>query len=253
MEKTPWLVLKFGGSSVATTERWRSISRLVMNRAQDARIVVVCSALKGISDMLESLPEAALGGHHQAILHAIRVQHHALAEDLGVDVTEGIESLCEDLDRLCLGASLVGEFGPRLRARVMSAGELLSTRIGAGFLRHVGIDCAWLDARECLLSKDLTGDQWRDYLSAPMRDGRSPKLQEKLLKLGHRVYLTQGFIGRNKQGQTVLLGRGGSDVSAALLQLRSRPNAVRSTRMSPGCTPQILSGYPLRDCSPAGL
>ena len=100
MEETPWLVLKFGGSSVATTERWRSISQIVMNRAQDARVVVVCSALKGISDMLESLPEAAIGGHHKANLHAIRIQHHALAEELGVDVTEGIDSLCEDLERL---------------------------------------------------------------------------------------------------------------------------------------------------------
>ena len=216
MASPPWLVLKFGGSSVATTDRWRSISSIVMNRAKTANVVVVCSALKGISDMLESLPDATLGGQHKAILHAIRVQHHALANDLGVDVTEGIDSLCEDLDRLCLGASLVGEFGPKLRARVMSAGELLSTRIGAGFLRHVGIDCAWLDARECLISAEETGDSWRDTLSAQMRDGASPELQERLNRDGHRVYLTQGFIGRNPSGQTVLLGRGGSDVSAAL-------------------------------------
>ena len=216
MEETPWLVLKFGGSSVATTERWKSIATIVLERAKTTRVLVVCSALKGISDMLESLPEATLGGQHKPILNAIKVQHHALADALGVDVRDRIESLCEDLDRLCLGASLVGEFGPKLRARVMSAGELLSTRIGAGFLHHIGIDCAWLDARDCLQSSSTLGDDWRDFLSAEMKDGASSDLQALLTERGHRVYLTQGFIGRNTTGQTVLLGRGGSDVSAAL-------------------------------------
>ena len=147
MDDNPWLVLKFGGSSVASTETWKAISSIVIDRAKTSRIVIVCSALKGVSDMLESLPNATMGGQHKAILHAIKAQHLALANALGVDVNDRIESLCEDLDRLCLGASLVGEFGPRLRARVMSAGELLSTRIGAGFLHHIGIDCAWLDAQ----------------------------------------------------------------------------------------------------------
>jgi len=216
MSDVPWVVLKFGGSSVATAERWKQITSIVLERAAHSRVLVVCSALSGVSDMLESLPDATLGGHHGPILEAVKKQHFALADSLGVDVTQPLNSLCKDLDRLCLGASLVGEFGPKLSARVLSAGELLSTRIGAGFLRHMGLDCAWLDARECLESEPVTGDDWRHYLSAGVEDKPLPALQEKLQKSGHRIYLTQGFIARDPAGHTVLLGRGGSDVSAAL-------------------------------------
>jgi diaminopimelate decarboxylase/aspartate kinase len=216
MEETPWVVLKFGGSSVATATHWKKIAQIVHERAQHSRVLVVCSALTGVSDMLESLPHATLGGQYKPILQAIKTQHHALATTLGVDVTERLNSLCSDLERLCLGASLVGEFGPRLRARVLSAGELLSTRIGAGFLHHMGIDCEWLDARSCLTSKGAHGDPWRHYLSATIEDGPDPKLQARLNEKGHRVVMTQGFVGRDPEGNTVLLGRGGSDVSAAL-------------------------------------
>jgi diaminopimelate decarboxylase/aspartate kinase len=216
MEETPWVVLKFGGSSVATAQRWKEIVQIVHKRAQHNRVLVVCSALTGVSDMLESLPHATLGGQHKAILEAIKVQHHALASALGVDVRERLDSLCGDLDRLCLGASLVGEFGPKLRARVMSAGELLATRIGAGFLHHMGLDCEWLDARSCLTSQGAQGDPWRHYLSASVADGPDPELQARLNTGGHRVVMTQGFVARDPEGHTVLLGRGGSDVSAAL-------------------------------------
>jgi diaminopimelate decarboxylase/aspartate kinase len=216
MKETPWVVLKFGGSSVATGQRWKEIVRIVHQRAQHHRVLVVCSALTGISDMLESLPRATLGGQYKPILEAIKVQHHALADSLGVDVTQRLSSLCGDLDRLCLGASLVGEFGPRLRARVLSAGELLSTRIGAGFLHQMGIDCDWLDARTCLTSQGAQGDPWRHFLSASVDDGPNPDLQSRLNESGHRVVITQGFIGSDPDGNTVLLGRGGSDVSAAL-------------------------------------
>ena len=216
MEETPWVVLKFGGSSVATAKRWKKIAQIVHERAQHSRVLVVCSALTGVSDMLESLPHATLGGQYKPILQAIKTQHHALAHSLGVDVTDRLNNLCDDLERLCLGASLVGEFGPRLRARVLSAGELLSTRIGVGFLHHLGINCDWLDARDCLASNDAQGDPWRHYLSATIEDGPNPELQARLKERGHRVVVTQGFMGRDSEGNTVLLGRGGSDVSAAL-------------------------------------
>jgi diaminopimelate decarboxylase/aspartate kinase len=216
MNETSWVVLKFGGSSVATAERWKQITSIVHDRAQNSRVLVVCSALSGISDMLESLPSATLGGQHEPILEAIKAQHNDLADSLGVDVAEHLDSLCENLNSLCLGASLVGEFGPRLSARVLSAGELLSTRIGAGFLHQLGIDCAFLDARTCLTSQGAAGDPWRHFLSATVDDGPDPALQDRLNESGHRVYLTQGFIARDPEGHTVLLGRGGSDVSAAL-------------------------------------
>jgi diaminopimelate decarboxylase/aspartate kinase len=58
MEETPWVVLKFGGSSVATATHWKKIAQIVHERAQHSRVLVVCSALTGVSDMLESLPHA---------------------------------------------------------------------------------------------------------------------------------------------------------------------------------------------------
>ncbi len=214
----PWVVLKFGGTSVATLERWQAIASIIRRRGEERlRSLVVCSALAGVSNELEKLLALGVSGRHEDQLRAIAGRHRAFAAELGVDAAL-IEPLLEDLGRLATGIALTREASPRLRAQVMATGELLATTLGAAWLNRSGIPTAWRDARQWLVSDDRAGvSEEQRYLSAACRADRDGKLIGELQAIPEQAVLTQGFIARNSRGEGVLLGRGGSDVSAAYL------------------------------------
>jgi diaminopimelate decarboxylase/aspartate kinase len=213
----PWVVLKFGGTSVSTKERWATIATLAERRsAEGLRPLIVCSALSGISNRLEELLALAVEDRHEEALAAIRSRHFELGEALGVPAEEILSADFEELARLTLAASLLREAGPRLKARVMAFGEILSTRLGAAYLNSRGASTAWLDARSALVAREEPhANPARAYLAASCDCERDEELLARLAAEPAAVVLTQGFIGRNPAGETVLLGRGGSDTSAA--------------------------------------
>lgn len=219
--EAPWVVLKFGGTSVASLARWRIIASVLRERLEEGvRPVVVCSALAGKSDLLEQLlAQAEAGGDVRPLLSEVAEAHRQLAADMELDADQVIGELLEELERLARGARLVEEASPRVRARVMSMGELMSTRLGAAWLRAQGLAVAWADARELLVAQTnphvLATAPAHHYLSAVCSYEPSPDMQAKLDALDAGVVLTQGFIASDAEGDTVLLGRGGSDTSAA--------------------------------------
>ena len=224
MEKS-WIVLKFGGTSVSSIERWKTIaSTLETYISEGYRPLVVCSALAGESNLLEKmLADAELGNDVRAGLDEVIRTHHELAGAMDLDADEVLGDLFEELRRLTSGARLVEEASPRTRARVMSMGELMSTRLGAAWLSRHGLRASWQDAREMLTA--LEGDTksvatGRNYLSAVCSHDPDPELEARLRGLEADVVLTQGFIASDSRGDTVLLGRGGSDTSAAYFAAR---------------------------------
>ena len=211
---TPWIVLKFGGTSVTGRENWERIASIVQQRKEEGkRILVVCSALSKVSDALELLAvQSSKGDDNTAILAQIKQQHQQQATELGVSLSS-VEGFIQDLETLTKGASLIQEVSPKLWARILSAGELMSTKLGAEWLCTQGVHAHWLDARSVLRTK---GSQRKtDYLSARAEYESDVALQEQLNSSPYDVVVTQGFIARNQLGETVLLGRGGSDTSAS--------------------------------------
>ena len=222
--KSPWVVMKFGGTSVSSVENWETIAELVQARL-DAGLqpVVVHSALSGISNALEETLATAVAGDPSTQLEAIRRQHFELAEALGLDAAPLLEDRLHELEQLVAGVRLVKEVSVRVRVRVMALGELLSTSLGVAFLQKKGLPATWMDARDLLTSRSRPGrNPATSYLSATCDFAPDPALRETLD--GQGVVLTQGFIARNTSGETVLLGRGGSDTSAAYFaaKLQSR-------------------------------
>jgi diaminopimelate decarboxylase/aspartate kinase len=218
----PWVVLKFGGTSISTPERWSTIANLVERRLSEGlRPLVVCSALAGISNHLKILLALAVEGRHEEDLAAIRARHLELGAGLKIDAAALLRDDFEELSRLTLAASLLREAGPALEARVMALGELMSTRLGAACLSSRGIETAWLDARAALETREdpLAGGP-RAYLAATCDFERDEELGRRLDEIPAAAVITQGFIARNREGQTVLLGRGGSDTSAAYFAAR---------------------------------
>lgn len=221
-----WVVLKFGGTSVSSRTRWETITEILRARlAEGFRPLVVCSALSQVSNQLEALLQEAEAARDLAEgLDKLRATHWSLAQELNLDAEKLIGEDLRELERVLTGISLTREVTPRLRAQVLSAGEVMATRLGAAWLASQGLDATWQDARDLLearLETRTAQASWeRQYLSATCAFDFDPELDARLQALGHAVPLTQGFIARGPEGHTVLLGRGGSDTSAAYLAAR---------------------------------
>ena len=211
-----WVVLKFGGTSVSSAANWRNIADVIRARRADGlRPVVVHSALSGITDRLEALLGAAVEGHHELVLEAIEAKHRALAADLGIAADARFETLLEELRRIARSIAETRESSDRVRARVMAMGELLATAIGAIYLNAAGIATTWVDARRVLRAERREGSNAKAaFLSATCDYAPDAGLQADWAAL-EAVVITQGFIAADEAGETVLLGRGGSDTSGA--------------------------------------
>jgi diaminopimelate decarboxylase/aspartate kinase len=211
-----WVVLKFGGTSVSSVANWRNIAGVLRDRmAANLRPVVVHSALSGVTDRLEALLSAALGGSHAAVLAQIDRGHRDLAQQLAIVPSVQFDALMDDLKRMADAIAETRELSDRIRARVMAMGELLATSLGCTFLNDQGIDTAWVDARQFLRAERRHGSNEKaGFLSATCDFAPDSRLQAQWRALD-QVVITQGFIAANDDGDTVLLGRGGSDTSAA--------------------------------------
>jgi diaminopimelate decarboxylase/aspartate kinase len=212
-----WIVLKFGGTSVSSLPTWNNIAQVARARLEGgARVMIVHSAIAGITDRLERLLDAAIGQSQDEELRAIEERHRHLAQELGVPLGEEVERQLAELREITSGIALVREVSDRTRARVMASGELMATRLGARFLEARGLEVAWADARTLLRAERHGGSAKASVLSAVCGFAPDAPLQARLGR-GAPLLVTQGFIASDEDGQTVLLGRGGSDTSAAYL------------------------------------
>ncbi|HAU1149618.1 TPA: bifunctional aspartate kinase/diaminopimelate decarboxylase [Legionella pneumophila] len=211
------VVIKFGGTSVSTRATWNNIAAITQKHLNTGvQPVIVCSALTQISNKLEKAIEAALLDEHHSLFNDIQSSHLNLAEQLEVN-HQLIANDLHQLQQWLTGISLLKQAPAKTHAQILSLGELMMTRMGHAFLERHEIKVKWYDARELLTSTPTLGGETMNYLSARCESEYDPALVEKFLSTGAQAIITQGFFAANPHGETVLLGRGGSDTSAALL------------------------------------
>ncbi len=215
---TRWIVLKFGGTSVSNLPNWKNIGAIARKRGADgANVLIVHSAVSGITDRLEKLLVAALAGEHEEALQSLIGRHEQLCEELAIGVSPQLQGYFDALRAIAQGVHLTQEVSERTRAMVLSHGELMSTEIGSRFLAREGMDVRWWDVREGLKAEERSfASRAGNWLSATCDFTPDAQLAERLAALAP-VVITQGFIASDERGDTVLLGRGGSDTSAAYL------------------------------------
>jgi diaminopimelate decarboxylase/aspartate kinase len=208
-------VLKFGGTSIATRAGWDAIEGVVRrHEASGRRPLVVCSAAAGITNRLTALTGPGLTDAEIADgLAAVARVHRALAVALELDSSS---LLAEDEASLARACAAPRPLSPAACAAILAHGELISTRLGAAFLARRGLSVARVDARTLLLAVD-EGDRAERTLSARCRPRSTRELRAALDATGADVIVTQGFIAGGPNGETALLGRGGSDASGAYL------------------------------------
>ena len=217
----PWLVLKFGGTSVSGKQQWETIASLASQRVDDGnRVLLVCSAVSGITNALQALADNA-EHYDSGEVTLVLDRHRHLCEELEVEADDLVDRAGEEITRLLGLIADAPDQDSRYSAvaLLLPVGEWLSTRIGERYLAG-SLPVEWVDARQALQAVPEPGTSLRrSRLSARCKTAADQSLignwQEK-----PPLLITQGFIAAHPDGGTALLGRGGSDTSAALLASR---------------------------------
>lgn len=205
-------VLKFGGTSVGTIESLRNVKSIV--ESIDGPVVVVVSALGGLTDKLIATAKAASVGddsykaEHQAIID----RHHKIIEgtvkeELREEIRAIVDPLLKELGDVYLGISLLRDLSDNTLDRVVSFGERMSSVI----ISRVIEDAVHFDSTEFIRTVRHHGHHLLDS------EVSQPLIEAAFSSRPWKRVIAPGFIARDAEGRYTNLGRGGSDYTAAIL------------------------------------
>ncbi len=221
------VAFKFGGSSLLGAERMGQAARLVLAEAQESRVCVVVSAMKGVTDHLLSIEQILSMEQNRAAVKLARARREAEAVlDVHLEVLDDLR-LDEEKNRRVhgelqlLGRDLLHEVATHGRAaanaefadRLASFGERFSARLFAAALEKLGVASVPVTSSEFVLTCDTFRDA-QPHLEETKRRGREillPLLEEGI------VPVVTGFIGATPDGRITTLGRNSSDFSGAII------------------------------------
>lgn len=210
-------VLKFGGSSVGSPSRIKEVIDIVVKSDKNnGRVAVVFSAFQGVTDTLINLANLACSGSQQYItsLEELKERHFEAVRELipvknQSHILTNILFNIKELSDILHGVSLIKELTGKTQDHVLSFGERLSAFIISEALKERGVDAEFLDSRELLICDDNFG-------AGRINFEISDKNIELYFKNHPKLQVITGFIASTKRGETITLGRGGSDYSASI-------------------------------------
>lgn len=209
-------VLKFGGSSVADAERIRKVGAIIGEARREGPVVVVVSALAGVTDELVALADpAAASADTGDRVRRLEERHRRTLDALAPedrDARDVLDRTFEELARLVTGVAYIGDCPPAVRDRILATGERLSAPLVAACLRAAVVAAEAVDGAEVIRTDSAFGGAAVDLqatreLAAPRLGAPDPP----------HVPVVTGFIGADRRGATTTLGRGGSDLTATVL------------------------------------
>jgi len=216
--------MKFGGTSVASGENIRHIANLIANYVgQGYAIVVVVSALKGVTDKLVEVSEQAKKGNRDYIhefKQEIAENHLTVARKAVRDkvIREEVERIVtatvDELEKVLTGIIYLGDLTPKSEDYVLSFGERLSTPIIWGALKDSGLNAQHYTGKDAGIVTDSNFGE-----ASPLMNVTKHQVREKVEPLLGKgiVPVVTGYIAATQDGVTTTLGRGGSDYTATIL------------------------------------
>jgi aspartokinase/homoserine dehydrogenase 1 len=218
MSALRWRVLKFGGTSVAGGDRLTAAVAATLEAARESRVLVVVSALAGVTDQLVGLVEAAVAGDpvFRDGLRRLRDRHRTRLREVAsgrpaLAAADALDRVLPALETRLEGVFRLGEAPPGTRAEILAAGERLSLPLFAAALAGTGRAVESIDATELVA---VEGERERGQ---PDLAVTRAWVASRLSGRGTDLAVVPGFFGAGRDGRLRLLGRGGSDTSATLL------------------------------------
>lgn len=218
------IVMKFGGTSVKDGKSILHCANLVKKFSKNNEIVVVTSAMAGVTDSLLHAAKKCCNDpspgfiklfiaemtkrHYDAVNEAVR------NEEIKSKVLSKIDKLLDELEKVLLGINYLGELTPRSLDYILSFGERLSAPILSASLLSTGVDSLALEGGDAgILTDDTYGR------AKPLAEvyGTIKSRLEPLISIKRSIPVVTGFIGTTKSGNITTLGRGGSDLTATLI------------------------------------
>jgi len=211
------LVQKFGGTSLADLAGFEASAGVISRYTDEYQVIVVLSAVKGVTDLLLAAIDTAVEGSNGAEhLEQAIARERSVVQDLaeqGVETPLGSAYLEEQqvtLARRVEGIRLLGQCPDETRARILASGEGFSSRLMVDLLNDKGYRAQWSDTDVL----PLANEDWLDSLVDT--EAAAPLLKDRL-EPESQVMVLPGFYGRNASGGIQLLGRNGTDYSAAVI------------------------------------
>ena len=209
-------VLKFGGTSVANPDSLSLVIDIIQK--SDQRQLIIVSALSGITDLLSIMADRAskseknykeylitLEERHKILIdHFIPVTNHS-------EIKSFLKAQINELEEFLESLYTLNELTSKTNSKILSFGEILSSNIIFNILKQKGCDIIFKDTRELIFKKNINDREVvDDFLS-------EKKTVSFLSKNRNKIILLPGFIASDNDGNTLTLGRGGSDLTASLL------------------------------------
>ncbi len=218
------VIMKFGGTSVATGEKIKNLARLVADYArQDYTIAIVVSALDGITEQLIEATEKAEKGKADFI-HLFKQQileRHFKAAKVAIEnkkilkeIQDVIQAIVDELEKVLIGICYLKELTPKSSDYVLSFGERLAAPIVYGALRDVRLKTQYFSGKEAGIVTDSNFGE-----ASPLMDVTTHQLKERIEPLleDRIIPVVTGFIAATQEGVITTLGRGGSDQTGTIL------------------------------------
>lgn len=220
-------VLKFGGSSVANAENINRVVAIIKDTIGDDKVVVVLSAMGGITDMLIQCGTLASSGDefYKNKLQEIEQRHLDTVKSL-IPVTQQssmlswVKKRCNELEDICNGVFLLGELSDRTKDRIVSYGEHISSQLLSAKLKSEGIENVWKDSRELIITDAGFTQATVDFTVT------NENIQQYFSNSSASLFIMPGFVAADPSGATTTLGRGGSDFTAAIIGAGANASVV---------------------------
>ena len=219
-------VLKFGGSSVANSENIRKVKDIIQLK-KGAKTVVIVSALGGVTDELLKCGTLAASGDssYKENLHRLNERHLTVAKELlPLNNQSGVLSFVmqqfNEVEDICNGIFLLNDFTERTKDRILSYGELISSKIISSYLATDGLQNKWIDARKLVLTDS------QHTRAVVQFEKTQQNIQSFFSDANEDVFVVPGFVAADEKENTTTLGRGGSDYTAAIIAAALNASAV---------------------------
>ena len=210
-------VMKFGGTSVGSVKSILSLKEIVEAEARTQPVIVVVSALDGITDKLIATSQMAKQGdeHYREEFDAMVKRHHQMIDTIiqddkkRVDLFNNVDQLFDQLKSIFYGVYLIHDLSKKTEDTIVSYGERLSSHIVAAMVKN-GVR---MNSRDFIRTEKKQGKHVIDA------DLTTQLVKETFKELNNnQIYVVPGFVARDRDThETTNLGRGGSDYTASII------------------------------------